>query len=74
MKKGGPLPPDVDECRLHTGKDPADAPFTYATHETALVRSLDKDLLEDPVLDQSDARLGGCDVDKEFGAHRGIVQ
>ena len=64
-----PVQPDVDECGLHAGKDPAYPALVDVAHEPATVGALDEDLLERAALDQRDPGLARSDVDQQFGAH-----
>jgi len=66
------LEADVDEGRLHPGKDALDAALVDVPGNAALTLSLDVELTEKPVFDEGDPGLRSIGVDhQEALAHRG---
>src|SRR5205814_10060997 len=74
VEEGGARQPDLDERRLHAGKDAADAPEIDVADDTAARVALDVQLLHRALLGDRHARLLRRDIDEDLFVHRGRLQ
>ncbi len=66
MQECGSLQPDVDERRLHAGKNPRHAALVDIADQAALRGPFNVDLLQHAVLEQRGPHLARRHVDKNF--------
>ena len=69
VEKRVALQPEVDEGRLHAGKDLRDAPFVDVADDGAMARPLDPKLDDLPVLEDGDSGLMRIALDEHLETH-----
>jgi hypothetical protein len=63
MQECGALEPDLNEGCLHARQHPTHSSFVDIADETAMVGSLDEDLLQHATFDQGGAHFSRADID-----------
>ena len=74
MQEPALLHPDVDERRLHAGKDGGDETCVDVPNVALFLFAIDEQLAELIVFEDGDARFLGVDVDEDLALHESLEE